>query len=98
MMTMPIHNGSPETSPRLAGALQLLQLKGQAGATTLEIQRATCDMAPGTTISELRNYARKAKAPWTIGPARFEGLTDGRRKVYRYTLAPVEADGQVVIA
>ena len=86
-----IHNGHPETSQRLRAALSLLQNRGPAGATTWELHDITTDMAPHSTISELRECGFDIQT-------KYEGKNDNRRKVYRYTLIRPPAPVMVPMA
>jgi hypothetical protein len=74
-----IHYGNLN-SPRLAKALAYLEVKGGAGATTLELQQQANDMAVHTTIAEIRANGKDITTS-------YDGMQNGR-KVYRYTLAP----------
>ena len=73
-------HAAPLDSPRLYAVLALLRERGKRGATTLELHQVTNDMAPATTVSELR-------ANGVTVDCRYEGKhAETGRKIYRYTL------------
>lgn len=72
------HGGKPDKSTRLWRMLETLREFGTA--STVQLQQMTGDMAPATTISDLR----KAGVP--IGPAIYKGRTSTGRKIYNYSL------------
>ena len=72
------HGGKPDKSIRLWRMLETLREFGTASTTLL--QAMTGDMAPATTISDLR----KAGVP--VGPAIYKGRTSTGRKIYSYSL------------
>jgi hypothetical protein len=84
-----IHYGNLN-SPRLAKALAYLEVKGGAGATTLELQQQANDMAVHTTIAEIRANGKDITTS-------YDGMQNGR-KVYRYTLAQPPAPVMVPMA
>jgi len=86
-----IHNGHPETSQRLRAALSLLQNRGPVGATTWELHDLEADMAPHSTIAELRQCGFDIQT-------KYEGRNERRRKVYRYTLIRPAAPVMVPMA
>jgi hypothetical protein len=81
---MSIHNGNPETSERCRSVYNYLVACGARGATSIELAHAgnRQQVAVGTTVSELRAWARKEGNGLTF-PCKYEGQQDGR-KVYRY--------------
>lgn len=72
------HGGKIDKSTRLDRMFQTLAEFGTA--STLQLQKMTGDMAPATTISDLR------KAGVLIPPAQYIGKTQEGRKIYLYRL------------
>ena len=75
-----IHAANPETSNRLGRALTLLKNKRGVGATTYELHAETNDMAPHTTIAELRASGYNIRT-------QYDGMTSRGRRIYRYILS-----------
>jgi hypothetical protein len=105
-----IHNGSPETSPRLRKTLDALLRAGDRGMTRLELRQASGGEAVNSDVSELRQYANENAVDWTIPSAKCEGKNENGSMIYRYwayrkpqavmvPMAPVEVvqmqDGQL---
>lgn len=83
-----MHAGSLD-SPRLKAIHDALH-SAPDGCTTLELQRLVSDMAPATTVSELRQHG-------LMIDCQCEGVKNGRR-IYRYRLlAQTDAHGQLVM-
>ncbi len=89
---MTIHAGDIAKSSRLKAALTLLRQRGTQGATTFELMQTCNDMAPHTTVSELRANGLD------ISPATYIGKV-GKRRVFKYYLReqPVDHPGQLVL-
>jgi hypothetical protein len=82
-----IHYGNPETSSRCKTVYDFLVARGSVGATSLELALAfdRYQVAASTTVSELRNWARKTGRSDLTFPCVYEGKTECS-KVYRYWL------------
>ncbi|GEM_PF-5446528 len=76
---MPIHHAAPEKSSRLRGILAMLIVRGAQGATTAELQRVNNNMAPGTSVSEIRACGYGIECL-------YENTSADGRKTYRYFL------------
>lgn len=74
-----MHNAKIETSVRLKRMLSELEKGGIH--STLELQKATNDMAPATTISELRRNGLNITCAYS-------GTNSEGRKIYNYQLLP----------
>jgi hypothetical protein len=83
-----IHCGSPETSLRCRAIYHFLLVRGYVGATSIELSEAEGrrQVAAATTVSEIRNWARKAQRPDMEFPCRYQGLVDGC-KVFRFWIS-----------
>lgn len=88
---MPIHHADPEKSSRLRGILKMLIVRGAQGATTAELQQVNNNMAPGTSVSEIRACGYGIECI-------YENTSPDGRKTYRYFLRssplPRSAEGQ----
>lgn len=72
-----MHNAKVETSSRLRKMLIMLE-RGRT-YNTFELQKATNDMSPATTISELRKNGYNIKCC-------YQRRTAAGRKIYNYEL------------
>jgi hypothetical protein len=93
-----IHRGNPEQPGRLRDVLNFLAARADKGATTMEIQNqagpgGVCGVS--AIISELRDYLEESGSAFYIPDAEYEGLSEGRRKVYRYTLCIATASSTI---
>ncbi len=88
-----IHAADISKSSRLKAALGLLRQRGKDGATTFELFQTCNDMAPHTTIAELRANGIN------ISPATYIGKV-GKRRVFKYYLIEQRQDlpGQEMFA
>lgn len=84
---MPFHAANPATSDRLKRILQMLQDRGDGGATSWELMTECKTVAIGTCISELRH------AGYNIECTQEKRDQDRKTTIFRYTLVLPRGQG-----